>query len=203
MLIAVVGAVCVAVAALGRKVKKEREMATWHWDRFVLMEGGILGGRQELCASCWLLGNHPSRKSGRKRTKAPRRERRGWSRGRKRRRKTRWKEIVAHAVKASHDGVCLIAHASCTKHLQRKEEWEAWSCKIDGQISLSLMTWTIWPVDSQIADFECDCFIFVAQSLRRFSVGCEGRRPLATHVCMMQMFKGIRIEQSIRRSRAS
>ena len=30
MLIAVVGAVCVAVAALGRKVKKEREMATWH-----------------------------------------------------------------------------------------------------------------------------------------------------------------------------
>lgn len=33
MLIAVVGAVCVAVAALGRKVKKEREMVTIQAER--------------------------------------------------------------------------------------------------------------------------------------------------------------------------
>lgn len=49
MLIAVVGMVCVAVAALGRKVKKEREMATWRrgfctgtWKKNLFTEGSVV-----------------------------------------------------------------------------------------------------------------------------------------------------------------
>ena len=42
MLLGVVGAVCIAVAALGRKVKKEREMATWQdWHLDSKLKGSL------------------------------------------------------------------------------------------------------------------------------------------------------------------